>query len=247
MEAKCNYCDFFGEKYHCNNCKIINGARKYEPQEITCSLAELIEYIERNDLVSIEEKFKVGDFIYIEAYNGEKHKVVILDYGKDDIAGLNTNQAKVTFGVFDIDGYFPMNYQNTNIGGYANSFGRILADRFYRILPCELREHILSVVKKTSEGSGGKNIFYTEDKVWMFSEIEVAGAVMYSVQGEGEQYEFFEAQNNRRVLEKGTWLRSPCGLSKEEFITIDRRSNPDIRYASQPGGIAFGFCVGINK
>lgn len=244
MEAKCNYCDFFGEKYHCNNCKIFNGARNRTPQEITCSLTEFVEYIEKtNNIEDIEEKFGIGDYIYIEAYTGEKFKVVILDYGKDRIAGANGITAKVTLGIMDVDGYFQMNLENTNAGGYAASLGRARMDRFYRILPKKLREHIQTVEKKSSAGSRSMEILSTEDKVWMFSEVEILGTNSYSVRGEGEQYEYFKRQENR-CFNKYFWLRSPSYNSSNYFIIVNSDGDWYNDNASFSRGVAFGFCLG---
>lgn len=244
MEPKCNYCDFFGEKYHCNNCKIFNGARNRTPQEITCSLTEFVEYIEKtNNIEDIEEKFGIGDYIYIEAYTGEKFKVIILDYGKDRIAGANGITAKVTLGIMDVDGYFQMNLENTNAGGYAASLGRARMDRFYRILPKELREHIQTVEKKSSAGSRSTEILSTEDKVWMFSEIEILGTNSYSVRGEGEQYEYFKKQENR-YFNKYIWLRSPNYSYGSSFVFVSSNGGWNDYNASNSYGVAFGFCLG---
>lgn len=244
MEAKCNYCDFFGEKYHCNNCKIFNGARNRTPQEITCSLMEFVEYIEKtNNIEDIEEKFGIGDYIYIKAYTGEKFKVIILDYGKDRIAGANGITAKVTLGIMDVDGYFQMNLENTNAGGYATSLGRARMDRFYRILPKELREHIQTVEKKSSAGSRSTEILSTEDKVWMFSEIEILGTNSYSVRGEGEQYEYFKKQENR-YFNKYIWLRSPYFNGSSSFIFVGSSGAWGYGGADASRGVAFGFCLG---
>lgn len=246
MEPKCNYCDFFGEKYHCNNCKIFNGARSHAPQEITCSLAEFVEYIETTDNVNdIEEKFGIGDYIYVEAYTGEIFKVVVLDYGKDIIARTNGVTAKVTLGVMNVDGCFQMNLENTNAGGYAASLGRARMDRFYRILPEELREHIQTVDKKSSAGSRSTEILSTEDKVWMFSEVEILGTNSYSVRGEGEQYEYFKKPENR-YFNRYTWLRSPYYNNGTGFCYVVYDGYASSNYASSSNGVAFGFCLGSN-
>ena len=87
MEPKCNYCSFFGDKPHCHNCKIINKSRAHTPQEIDCSLEELVEYINQN--ADISERFGVGDYKTIELYTGEKVKLIILDTDKDTLAEGN--------------------------------------------------------------------------------------------------------------------------------------------------------------
>lgn len=145
----------------------------------------------------------------------------------------------------DVDGCFQMNLENTNAGGYAASLGRNRMDRFYRILPKELREHIQTVEKKSSAGSRSMEILSTEDKVWMFSEIEILGTNSYSVRGEGEQYEYFKKQENR-YFNKYIWLRSPYYNSSDYFCYVGYSGSVDYYYANYCYGVAFGFCLGSN-
>lgn len=146
MEPKCNYCDFFGEKYHCHNCRIFNGAREHVPQEIACSIEEFIQTIENEE--HLDEVYEVGDYIYVEAYTGEKLKVVVLDHNKDIIANANGKTAKISLGILDVDGYFQMNPESTNEGGWTASQMRRRMEKFFRILPEPLKSHIIPVVKK---------------------------------------------------------------------------------------------------
>lgn len=84
MEAKCGFCNFFGEKQHCHNCKVFNETVIHVPKEITCSLSELVEYINSNE--NISERLGVGDYKSIELYTGEKVKIILLDIDKDKLA-----------------------------------------------------------------------------------------------------------------------------------------------------------------
>jgi hypothetical protein len=242
MEPRCNYCDFFGEKYHCNNCKIFNGARRHVPREITCSLDELVDYVENTENIEdIEERFGLGDYIYIETYTGEKLKCVIIDYGKDIIASSGET-AKVSFGIFNIDGYYQMNTTDTNEGGYSASLGRVRMGRFYQVMPQKLKDHIKPVVKKSSIGSSKTDLVCTEDKLWMFSEVEILGINYYSIPGEGEQYEYFKNEDNRR-FNGYKWLRSANSGNSSYFCSVSAGGNADWSYASNACGVALGFCV----
>lgn len=241
MEPKCNYCDFFGEKYHCNNCKIFNQANSHTPQEITCSLKELIGFIENTESVEeIEEKYGIGDYIFIETISKEKLKCVILDYGKDTIAESNNAKAKVTFGVLESQDRTIMNYGASNAGGYAQSLGKIHTDRFYQLMPSQLKKHILSVVKKASNGCASRELTAEALKVWMFSEIEIFGYNYFSAPMEGEQYEYFKKDESKRRL-LASWLRSPCIGNERNFCKTDGTYGS----ANNAYGLIFGFCIGV--
>ena len=243
MEPKCNYCDFFGEKYHCHNCKVFNGAREHVPQEITCSLEEFVQTIENED--NLDEIYEVGDYIYIEAYTGEKFKVVVLDHNKDIIANANDKTAKISLGILDVDGYFSMNHESTNEGGWTESQMRRRMEKFFRILPEPLKSHIIPVVKKTSVGSRSNSIDYTADKLFLFSEVEIFGSNTYSFAGEGEQYEYFKSEDNRR-FKRYLWLRSPYYSFSSYFCYVDNSGVSDGYGAYSTIGVAFGFCLGSN-
>lgn len=243
MEPKCNYCDFFGEKYHCHNCRIFNGAREHVPQEITCSIEEFVQTIENEE--HLDEIYEVGDYIYIEAYTGEKLKVVVLDHNKDIIANANGKTAKISLGILDIDGSFSMNPEGTNEGGWTESQMRRRMEKFFRILPESLKSHIVPVVKQTSVGSRSNSIDYTADKLFLFSEIEFFGTVSYSFPGEGEQYEYFKSPENRR-LKRYTWRRSPYYGSSVIFCCVISNGYSDYNGANFTLGVAFGFCLGSN-
>lgn len=243
MEPKCNYCDFFGEKYHCHNCKVFNGAREHVPQEITCSLEEFVQTIENED--NLDEIYEVGDYIYIETYTSERLKIVVLDHNKDVISSTSGKTAKISLGVLDNDGYFTMNSENTNSGGWGESLMRRRMERFFRIMPEPLKSHIVPVVKKTSAGSRRDEIVCTDDKLFLFSEVEILGSNTYSFAGEGEQYEYFKSEDNRR-FKRYTWLRSPYSNGSDGFCCVSGYGNGGYYGAYDSFGVAFGFCLGSN-
>lgn len=178
MKPKCNYCDFFGEKYHCHNCKVFNGSREHVPQEITCSLEEFVQTIENED--NLDEIYEVGDYIYVETYTGERLKIVVLDHNKDVVSNASGKTAKISLGVLDNDGCFTMNSESTNTGGWSESLMRRRMERFFRVMPEPLKSRIVPVVKKTSAGSRRDEIVCTDDKLFLFSEVEIFGSNTYT-------------------------------------------------------------------
>ncbi len=239
MEPKCNYCDFFGEKYHCHNCKIFNKSRTHTPQEIDCSLEELVEYISNNE--DISERFGIGDYKDIELYTGEVVRIILIGQNHDNLAN-GSGQAKTTFGVFHLEGSYQMNDNDTNEGSWRDCKMRKMMERIYRILPTVLRDNIKPVTKKTSAGNRSTEIVCTEDKVFCFSEVELLGSRSYSAAGEGEQYEYFSFEQNRR-FKRYLWLRSPRYISSNCFCYVGGSGYAGYVLASVSTGVAFGFSI----
>ena len=103
-------------------------------------------------------------------------------------------------------------------------------------------ENAAVVVKKTSAGEESDEIIETEDKVFLFSEVEFFGKTIYSYEGEGEQYEYFEKAENR-ALGKCGWLRSPSGDSSRSFCYVRDDGSADWYSADCGCALPFGFCI----
>ena len=240
MEAKCSLCDLFGEKPHCHNCKIFKKTKTHVPQEIDCSLEELVEYINTHE--DVTEKFGVGDYKTIELYTGEKVKMILLDVDKDKLAEKEGN-ARTTFGILAYDGLFRMNKERTNETSWKDCEMRtIRMERVLRLLPEALRNNIKPVVKKTSAGGGSREIITTTDKCFLFSEVEIRGEVECSRPGEGEQYEYFVSDEGKN-FEDYKWLRSPYCNSSGYFCYVNNNGNSGNTSANYSFGVAFGFCI----
>lgn len=238
MDSKCNLCELFGEKPHCHNCKVINSSREHAPQEIACSLEEFIEYIENTDNVS--EHYGVGDYKTIELYTGEKVKMIILDLDRDQLASGGT--AKVSLGILSMDGWFNINLTNTNEGGWRDSLIRKRMERFFKLLPPILQAHIKPVIKHTSAGQQSSEIISTEDKLFLFSEVEIQGKNQCSYPGEGTQYDYFKLAVNRK-FDNCKWLRSPSCNFSYSFCCVSRYGYASNYNASDANGLSFGFCI----
>lgn len=238
MEAKCSFCELFGEKTHCHNCKVFNNSREHTPQEITCSLEEFIEYIENTDDVS--ERYGVGDYKTIELYTGEEVKMIVLDLGRDQLASGGT--AKVSLGILSMDGRFNMNPTDTNEGSWRDCLMRRRMERIFRLLPPILQAHIKPVVKHTSAGQRNSEIVATVDKLFLFSEVEIRGRTEYSYPGEDTQYDYFKLAVNRQ-FDDYKWLRSPSSGYYNYFCRVNSTGIACNSSASNGYGVAFGFCI----
>ena len=239
MEAKCSFCELFGEKPHCHNCKIFKKTKTHAPQEIDCSLEEVVEYINTHD--DVTERFGVGDYKTIELYTGETVKIILLDTDKDKLAEGEGN-AKTTFGILVCDGLFRMNKENTNRTSWKDCEMRTRMERILRLLPEVIRNNIKPVLKKTSAGGGSRDIITTTDKCFLFSEVEIRGEVQYSRPGEGEQYEYFVSDEGRN-FDDYKWLRSPCCINSFTFCYVGISGFSYSSGANGSFGVAFGFCI----
>ena len=239
MEAKCSFCELFGEKPHCHNCKIFKKTKTHAPQEIDCSLEEVVEYINTHD--DVTERFGVGDYKTIELYTGETVKIILLDTDKDKLAEGEGN-AKTTFGILVCDGLFRMNKENTNRTSWKDCEMRTRMERILRLLPEVIRNNIKPVLKKTSAGGGSRDIITTTDKCFLFSEVEIRGEVQYSRPGEGEQYEYFVSDEGRN-FDDYKWLRSPYCISSISFCCVSSSGYSGSNGADTSTGVAFGFCI----
>lgn len=239
MEAKCSFCELFGEKPHCHNCKIFKKTKTHAPQEIDCSLEEVVEYINTHD--DVTERFGVGDYKTIELYTGETVKIILLDTDKDKLAEGEGN-AKTTFGILVCDGLFRMNKENTNRTSWKDCEMRTRMERILRLLPEVIRNNIKPVLKKTSAGGGSRDIITTTDKCFLFSEVEIRGEVQYSRPGEGEQYEYFVSDEGRN-FDDYKWLRSPYCISSGYFCCVYNSGRSNYSIANNSYGVAFGFCI----
>lgn len=239
MEAKCSFCELFGEKPHCHNCKIFKKTKTHVPQEIDCSLEELVEYINTHD--DVTERFGVGDYKTIELYTGETVKIILLDTDKDKLAEGEGN-AKTTFGILVYDGLFRMNKENTNRTSWKDSEMRARMERILCLLPEAIRNNIKPVLKKTSAGGGSRDIITTTDKCFLFSEVEIRGEVQYSRPGEGEQYEYFVSDEGRN-FDDYKWLRSPYYNDSNYFCCVYGTGYSSFNFANHSYGVAFGFCI----
>ncbi len=239
MEAKCSFCELFGEKPHCHNCKIFKKTKTHAPQEIDCSLEEVVEYINTHD--DVTERFGVGDYKTIELYTGETVKIILLDTDKDKLAEGEGN-AKTTFGILVCDGLFRMNKENTNRTSWKDCEMRTRMERILRLLPEVIRNNIKPVLKKTSAGGGSRDIITTTDKCFLFSEVEIRGEVQYSRPGEGEQYEYFVSDEGRN-FDDYKWLRSPYCNYSNVFCCVSYVGYSGISSALISFGVAFGFCI----
>lgn len=212
--------------------------------------AQIAEISGRGDAA---KTFKIGDTKQFMLITGEHLTAVILGFDHDllSVNGAPTEKtAGITFGIKEImDGWYEMNADDTNKGGWRDCKMRnVYMARIFALLPPELKDLIKPVSKATGRGNGENETKLTEDKLFLFSEMEVAGDDEYSAEGEGERYAYFDDENNRiKTRSDGSacswWLRSPGVGGVGTFRGVNSSGYVYYTYARNACGVSFGFCI----
>mgnify|MGYP007062227433 CR=1 FL=1 len=197
--------------------------------------------------------YKVGDekTIYIENFG--TLTFVILGFEHDDL--VSGGKAKMSIGVkgrnvtFQFQYAREMNNADTNSGGWNQSIMRIeTMQEFFDLLPSDLKARIKPVIKKTSEGNQSANIISTNDKLWLFSKVEVTGTTEDIYKDEGMQYEYWKTirdgtTNDGRDKFHSWWFRSADTSNSTSFLTVSFAGEITNYDANDDSGIAFNFCI----
>ncbi len=238
MEAKCDFCEFFGEKKHCHNCKVFNGSRLYVPVEIQDSLEVLMDNIVNKNP---KEFYNVGDYKNIELYTGEKVKFILLDFDKDTLEGGGV--AKTTFGVFGMDGFYSMEDRDlVALDWGASAMRSEKLPRIARLLPKIIYDNAKTVKKAVITSNGETQV---SDKFFLFSSSEVFQPYRYAQGAEGEQYEYFMNKDNLSMFKKNTWLRSAYKSGWSAcYSCVDDGHKEYYSNAKYTKTVSYGLCLG---
>lgn len=217
------------------------------------SWAEIAEISESN-LAS--KYFKVGDTKTIEMQKSDGSFVdataVILDFNHDNLS-VGTGKAGISFGIRS-NAYFnrrdfnlKMNTEDSNNCSWENCYIRTnVVSTAYEAMSEELQSVIKSVKKRTTAGNKSTDIIETDDKVWVYSAVEVFGSdkdstlksnVGYAL--EGSQYSYWKENTylrtdvtnpfmkvNEDIIfnSEQIWLRSPSLSNNSNFMSIQMAS-----------------------
>ena len=164
-------------------------------------------------------------------------------------------------------GYFVMNANETNSGGWKSSQMRTnicgtslssYSGTIIAVIPAALRSVLKSVTKYTDNtaNGGGSTASYvtaTTDYFFLLSEFEVFGSISYANSNEKNkqaQYAYYSAGNSKiKYKHNGTstaalwWLRSPFAGYYNTFVFVIANGTVDINNAAYSIGFAPGFCV----
>ena len=190
--------------------------------------------------------WKVGDQKAM-TIGGTDYLIDIIGINHDDYSD-GSGKAPLTFQLHDCyAGNKAMNSSNTNSGGWTSCDMRSAhLPAILALMPTEVQNGIREVSKLTSAGSQSATINTTSDKLFLLSEVEIFGSTVYSVAGEGTQYDYYKAGNSRVKKKNGSatvwWERSPDASYSARFCVVRRGGRADTDTAGSAYGVAFGFC-----
>lgn len=174
---------------------------------------------------------RVGDEISEVLKNGEEVIFVVMDEGVIGLKNCLREEHR-------------MNDDWTNKGSWqACEMRRYLNEEVFAVLPDELQ----AIIKPRTLGSG-ENTF--EDKLWLFSEVEIFGEQDWTEKepDRGTQFEYFKNRCNRIKLDADGgaiwWLvRSPYASISPSFCIVDSDGDASFSCASSSRGVCFGFYI----
>ena len=164
-------------------------------------------------------------------------------------------------------GYFVMNANNTNSGGWKSSQMRTnicgtslssYSGTIIAVIPAALRAVLKSVTKYTDNtaNGGGSTASYvtaTTDYFFLLSEFEVFGSISYGNTNEKNkqaQYAYYSAGNSKiKYKHNGTsttadwWIRSPYAGQSAAFVYVYTGGTAYGYNAARSLGFTPGFCV----
>lgn len=144
-----------------------------------------------------------------------------------------------------------MNTPLSNVGGWESCQRRKWCNNgFYDALPTYIKNLIKTVNKLASAGNSSSTILTSQDKVFLYSEVELFGALTYSKSGEGTQYPFFQTPINRYKEPQYTanrdgdiyWERSPFATNNGGFCSVGVNA-ASANNSNDKNGIAPVFCM----
>ena len=178
--------------------------------------------------------------------NGISYQIDIIGKNHDTYTAGGT--APLTFQLHDCYAdKKAMNSSSTNSGGWTRCAMRSThLPAILALMPTEVQNGIREVSKLTSAGSQSATINTTSDKLFLLSEVEIFGSTVYSVAGEGTQYDYYKAGNSKVKKQNGYaaawWERSPGASDSTSFCVVISDGDARNYDAGRARGVPFCFC-----
>ena len=198
--------------------------------------------------------WNVGDEITFNLKDGNPLTMQIIGFNHDDLSD-GSGKAGITFGMKNLYySTYPMNDSNTNAGGWEECKMRTSTiQEILNNLPDELQSVIKLVNKKATAGRQSTDIVISQDKLWLYSGVELDGTTSSGYKDEGTQYEYWTSHNTNsdriKKSNNGTgsagnyWLRSPYTSYPVNFRSVRSDGYVDISSADNSYGLCFCFCI----
>ena len=203
---------------------------------------------------NVTKLLDIGDEITFTTKDNKEITMQIVGFNHDDLAD-GSGKAGITFGMKNLYyNDYPMNSTHTNAGGWEECKMRTeTMQTLFENLPDELQAVIKTVKKKATNGSQSTSITTSQDKLWLYSEVELDGTTSSGYRDEGTQYEYWASHNtdsdrikemNNGIIGSGLyWLRSPYLSNSLGFRRVDVDGSLDWYHAGGRYGVCFCFCI----
>lgn len=194
-------------------------------EDISDGIDEFSEIVRRGD---IRKHYKVNDIITLA---GQDYKLIGIDHDRKTGGGVHQNN--VTLMSMTLLDPRRMHSDESDNGYKGTELREWLNKDYFKSLPENLREHILTIDKTTHNYKGEK--IETRERVFIPSESELFGSAIYSDYEDGERYEAFSTSENRQLRDKDGdywyyWTRSQCNSTG--FASVGNGGNATYAYAS---------------
>lgn len=204
---------------------------------------------------SARREYSIGDEKTITLADGTQLTLVIVGFEHDDLA--NGGKAQISLAMKDLlPNTYPMSAgtaSKSNNWSNCNVRDVVLPSLFDK-LPEDLKSIIKSVNKKVV--SNDYEIITTQDKLWLYSQVEITGSTDEWYSQEGQQYEFWAknkaetgSYNAIKKLDNGNggayswWYRSLI-LGSSDYATTNAYGGVgSFAGSTYPLGICFGLCI----
>lgn len=189
---------------------VVTGNANYTAvwaEKITFANASWAQIAEIAENGEAKNNFAIGDIKTIALnFSGttENVQIRIIGFDHDDLENGNKAAISIALAQGIVNSATEIT-ESSNYYYWTDSVTRTLLNSgaVWNALPSDLQSKIKSVVKK-SNGCYGKNTIYTTtDKVWLLSHTEIGleseYEATYVAYGQGEQYEYYDAQAKRKL------------------------------------------------
>lgn len=213
----------------------------YDPVFANNTWEQIIAACHNNE---VPETWKVADQKPM-TINGVDYQIDII--GKNHDTYTAGGKAPLTFQLHDCYADTKqMNNSDTSKSGWTScAMRQTHLPAILALMPIEVQDGIREVNKRTMLSSSIRPKT-TADKLFLLSEIEIFGSVIYSSKGEGTQYDYYKAGNSKVKRRNGSdddwWGRSPHDSDSTGFCYVTSGGGPDYYGASNEMAVDFGFC-----
>lgn len=198
----------------------------------------------------IPDTWRVGDSCSM-TINNKAYAIDIIGKNHDDYAD-GSGKAPLTFQLHDCyQTTYGMKTSTSNSGGWERSTMRTnYLPSILEHMPADVKRSIREVSKSTTAGSASSTIKTVSDKLFLLSEVEIAGTNLYTVAGEGSRYAYYASGGSRKKKLDGSyytwWSRSPVSKNSADqtnrFVDVYEDGAVGNDQSNKKAGASFAFC-----